>query len=676
MFRVTRINLSACLALLWLSGIAPVNAAPPNAAPADPAANPVFDTMDWRLASPGLEGGIIDKGSPTLADLSGDGIPEVIVGTTAYNGAGSYNKKSLLVALKWDGGSDADNMEIWFATDVGAPINSTPAVADIDGDGLPEIVVGLGGDVPDKDQHGGVAVYEHNGAFKWFFKTHDDYHSPDGYSEGVFSSPTLCDVDSDGDLEIAFGSWDQRIYLLDHEGNSLWSTPGWDAGHFNQDTVWSSAACADLNQDGYKEIIIGADMTHGTLIDGTSVQDGGMLYIFDYNGNVLVRRYIEEAIYAAPAVGDLDGDGDLEIVSGTSFAWWQAHECPDKCSDQPRVYVFDTSQVFGPKNYYDPTKLPNAPGWPKNTTYPGFSSPALADLDGNGDLEIVIGSGDPFQNSGDVVPGEGKVYAWHHDGAPVGGWPVEPKSRSPFFYDTYVASSPTIADVDGDGGLEIMFAMLHDVHVYNVDGSPQPLTQLNTYVSANGLLQTRDGCLWSSPTVGDADGDGNVEIWIGGGDNLDPGVGHLWRFEADKPVGKAPWHSFHRDVQNRGLYGTPELDAAPGFIYVMHEYGSGSPESDVMLVFNTGDGEIDWQATSPSPVTLSAYYGTVDGAGQAVTVTIPTSGYSKGTHFLGNITITGTIEGDAAPGSPITIPVTLYVGTIHRIYAPMILAGY
>jgi hypothetical protein len=167
-----------------------------------------------------------------------------------------------------------------------------------------------------------------------------------------------------------------------------------------------------------------------------------------------------------------------------------------------------------------------------------------------------------------------------------------------------------------------------------------------------------------------------VEIWIGGCNKQeDPGVGHLWRFEADKPVGEAPWHSYHRDVQNRGLYGTPELGAAPGSIYVIHESGSSSPENTVMLVFNAGDGEIEWQATAPPGVTLSAYSGTVDGTGQAVTVTISTSGYPEGTHPLGSITVTGTIEGDAAPGSPITIPITLYVGTVHRIYAPIVLKG-
>ena len=95
-----------------------------------------------------------------------------------------------------------------------------------------------------------------------------------------------------------------------------------------------------------------------------------------------------------------------------------------------------------------------------------------------------------------------------------------------------------------------------------------------------------------------------------------------------------------------------------------------------MFVFNAGAGEIDWQAMPPSGVTLSATSGTVDGAGQTVMVTISTIGYSEGTHSLGNITITGTVEGDAAPGSPIEIPVELYVGTIHRVYTPMVLKGY
>jgi hypothetical protein len=662
MKRVARIILMICLALPGFSSVAMVNAGPL----ADPATKPAFTTQYWRLA----DGGLVERGSPTLADLNGDDISEVIIGTTAQNGAGGYNRDMLLVVMKWDGTSGADNMDIWWTKDTGAPINSTPAVGDIDEDGYPEIVVSVGGDVGDQNQDGGVRAYDRNGNPLWFFKTHD-WLDHNGYADGVFSSPTLCDVDADGDLEIAFGGWDQRIYLLDHNGNSLWNTPGWGDGYFVQDTIWSTAACADLNQDGFKEIIIGGDMTgSGTLLDGTHTQDGGLIYIFDKDGDLLVRRYLPEAIYAAPAVGDLDGDGDLEIVSGTSWAWWDAHGR----TDQPYVYVFDTDNVFNSSmSYSDPNKLPDASGWPRPTTYPGFSSPALADLDGDGDLEIVIGSGDPFLNISDPVPGEGKVYAWHHNGNPVSGWPVTPVDR--WGNDTYVSSSPTIADVDGDGGLEIMFGMVNDVYVYSPDGSPQELDQYNVPWSDDGMLHTWDGLLWGSPTVGDADGDGKVEIWIGGKNSLDPGVGHLWRFESDRDVEEMPWPMFHRDARNTGAYSLPGLRTNPGSMIILHEYGSGPSESSAIHISNSGDGEIAWEATAPLAVTLGSYSGTVDVTGETVGATISVGSYITGTHDLGTITVTGTIGGEEVNGSPAEIPVTLYVGTVHRVYLPAALRG-
>ena len=127
-----------------------------NAAPvADATSTPIFSTDSWKLSTGGLEGGIIDKSSPTLADLNGDGVPEVLIGTTAWNGSGSYNKATLLVALTRDAGSPG-GMKKWFAVDVGAPINSAPAVGDIDGDGDVEVVVSVGGDVKDQSGYGGV----------------------------------------------------------------------------------------------------------------------------------------------------------------------------------------------------------------------------------------------------------------------------------------------------------------------------------------------------------------------------------------------------------------------------------------------------------------------------------------------------------------------------------------
>lgn len=73
-------------------------------------------------------------------------------------------------------------------------------------------------------------------------------------------------------------------------------------------------------------------------------------------------------------------------------------------------------------------------GWPKDIGGMVVSSPALADLDGDGDFEVIIGADD------------GTVYAWHGDGSNAAGWP---KSMG---YD--VLSSPAVGDLDGDGDLD------------------------------------------------------------------------------------------------------------------------------------------------------------------------------------------------------------------------------
>jgi hypothetical protein len=598
-----------------------------------------------------LPGGVVDKSSPTLADLNGDGELEILIGTTAYNGANNaYDQPTYLVVLKGDGNT------LW-SKNLLAPINSSPAVGDINRDGHPEIVVSVGGDVFDPQHHGGIFAYDNKGNQLWYFGTQD--HNGDGWRDGVYSSPTLCDVDSDGYVEIAFGGWDQRIYLLNHEGYSLWDDPLFPGpGYYNADSIWSTAACADLNRDGYMEIIIGADITGGGILpDGTHTQDGGFLYIFDKDGNVLVRRYLPETIYAAPAVGDLDGDGDLEIVSGTGWYWWNAHGR----IEQPYVYAFDTSYVFSAKHYADPTKLPYLPGWPQPTDYPGFSSPALADLDGDGDLEIVIGTSHPDLNN-DSIPGTGSVYAWHHTGEVVTGWPVHPKNAQNL--DGPIFSSPTVADVDTDGGLEVLFSMLWDVQVYNANGSFQEM--LNTFWT-----------VWASPAIGDTDNDGYVEVWIGGGNYQNPSKGHLYRFESNaQGLQSMPWPMFHRDPRHTGYYPQPpRLSVSPSSLYFLHQYGSGSAETTYLRLRNAGDGSFHWAVSSlPSGVTVVPSSGTAFYTSTTfLTVTVSATGYETGTHSLGNVVLTGTIGGSPVQGSPASIPVTLYVGQVYRSYLPIVL---
>ena len=604
----------------------------------------------WTRSNFAVGGGHIIESSPVFADIDKDNQDEIIVGTTAQkcNGGCSFSAPTLLVVLNPDG-------SILWSKDPGAPIRSSPAVGDIDHDGDLEIVVGIGGDVADTKHNGAVVAYDHLGNELWRYTTVD--HAPkDGYADGVFSSIALCDVDGDGNLESAFGSWDQRIYLLDYQGNARWSNLNWSSdGYYNADTVWSSAACADLNDDGQLEIIIGADITGGGILpDGTAAQDGGFLYIFDKDGKVLVRRYLPESIYSSPAVGDLDHDGDYEIVVGTAYYWWEVHGK----TEQPYVYAFDTSQVFSNLPYADAAKLPDLSGWPQATDYPGFSSPALADLDKDGDLEIVIGTSHPTLNN-DAIGGAGSVYAWHHTGQLVSGWPVHPKNKSN--EDTAIRSSPVIGDIDNDGDLEILFAMIWDIQVYNANGTFQELLETRYTVA-------------SSPAIGDADRDGFAEVWIGASDVFDESQGYLWRFEnSASGLGDLPWPVFHHDSLHTGRYpNPPELSANPSSLLVFHQFGETGDASAILNIRNLGDGSIDWTVTAkPAEVTISPMNGSVDLVDSAVVSVDPTA-YMTGTHTLGNLVINGTSDGAPVDGSPVTIPVKLYVGQVSTVYMPVV----
>ncbi len=547
--------------------------------------NSESETTAWGAGSTALGGGHVVESSPIIVNLDQTGGAEVIIGTTAQKGIPqTYTATPRLVV------TNADGSIKWFRN-LDAPVTGSPAVGDIDHDGDLEVIVPLGGDVIDTDNNGGVIAFDHMGNQLWRFTTQDHKGitgTTDGWADGVRATPTLCDVDGDGDLEIAFGAFDQRIYLLDHKGASLWNNLPAGApagpGYYNADSVWSSPACADFNGDGQQELVIGAAITGGGILpDGTHTIDGGFLYVFDRLGNPLVRKFIPEDIQSSPAVGDLDNNGTLEIVVGTGWFWWNAHGR----NATSYVYAFDTSKLFGGLPYADANKLPNVTGWPQSTTsYPGYSSPALADLDGNGTLEVIIGAGDPFRTGSDPIPGQGRIYVWQHNGQAVAGWPITPKNSSNM--DAPVFSSPVIADVDGDGQLEIIFSHIWDVQIYNANGTLQE--RLNTFFTIVG-----------TPAVGDADGDGKAEIWIGGGDDREKTQGYLWRFESTDNLGATPWPMFQRDAQHTSLYPSPaKLSVGQTELLDIVKVGTASYKTYIQ-VRNTGGKSLKWTVgTFPS----------------------------------------------------------------------------
>ncbi len=124
---------------------------------------------------------------------------------------------------------------------------STPAIGDIDGDGIPEIVVQSSAG---SCTGSGLAVYEHDGTLKW--------EKPSLGLSGEHAI-ALADVDNDGDVEILISN-----RVVDHLGNVVMVAADQQNWH------WSTTTAADLDGDDDMEIVLGASAPGTTMVPSTT----------------------------------------------------------------------------------------------------------------------------------------------------------------------------------------------------------------------------------------------------------------------------------------------------------------------------------------------------------------------------------------------------------------------
>ncbi len=174
-------------------------------------------------------------------------------------------------------------------------------------------------------------------------------------------------------------------------------------------------------------------------------------------------------IWSSPAIGDLNGDGFLEIVFGVM-----------RSTDN--LYVLS----------YDPIEKQASilTGWPKSLDGGGFvSSPILADIDEDGDLEIFALTFSPAH-----------LYAFHHDGSGV----YEPEYGLLESFNGAVWGTPAIGDINCDGDLEIVCCGRSDTtRIFVWDRYGNYLSPFPIEIEAGQVY---------SVVVGDVTGDQNLEI--------------------------------------------------------------------------------------------------------------------------------------------------------------------
>ena len=456
-----------------------------------------------------LSGSKIQFSSPALGDLDHDPYVEIVVGDIDGRIYAIKPDKSTGTLLWSFDTASALNAIAHFPS--GTTILGSITIADLDGDGWQEVIVSVG-NVYSEGENGGVVVLHHDGTLMpgWPRLTFDTYGSHQ--TEGVAKAPVVADLDGDGDLEIIVGTFDMRVYAWHHDGTWV---DGWP--QFVYDTVWSSPVVGDLDNDGLPEVIVGVD-AHVDPYRGSI--DGGALYVFNADGTLFGNfpKYLNENFNSSPALADLDADGYLDIVIGGGMYY--------DGTDGYKVHVIDR---FG--NYL--------PGWPQATGGSIVGSPAVADIDNDGDLEILVGSWDK------------KIYAWHHTGSLVSGWPVMSKI---FNGTAYTKESVVAVDIDKashpDGKLEILFNSGWEVIVLNSSG--QQLTWDGTSGGPNYAVQYTLSAL---PAIADVDNDGKLELVAGGAASGGTNAAvYVWELpDSTTAVGTSGWPMLKRDAARSGI---------------------------------------------------------------------------------------------------------------------------
>jgi len=429
--------------------------------------------------------------SPAVADLDGDGTAEVIAATY-----------SVFVLNGEDGTVQ------WSIDPPGGRAWPGVVVADLEGDGALEIVTAHGS--------GYLHVFTHTLTYAWSRQP----------TNSELRGLSVEDLDGDGSLEIvvtaAIGS-QTNTWVYDAAGTvrtgwpQLSGTSGYAAGVYND-----NAAVGDFDGDGLAEIVVPSDVHYICAYepDGTHIAAGAVygtkkwgavgvweslateLRGWGYCSGDRAERYRTNFADGVTVIRDLDGDGASEVaVTGKTY------DCELGDPDGTKymgLFLFHPDRSRFQAGAYDWQTVPVDTGAPLSYDYNVIESvapnPAVADLDGDSEKEIVYASFD------------GRVHAFWLDRTEHGGWPYSVYSAGDGFYR--FASEPAIADLDDDGHAEVIVASWVQKGT-SATGRLHILSDQGAALQTVALPAAYGGPDWNgvlpAPTLADIDGDGELE---------------------------------------------------------------------------------------------------------------------------------------------------------------------
>ena len=285
-----------------------------------------------------------------------------------------------------------------FPFNTGSPIRCAPTIADLDKDGIADIIIGNEAGyinaiklaLPDADATSAATLPG------WPVNAN---------GEAIREAVAVGDIDGSGTNSVVAVSEGGNLFAWKADGTP-WGTNGliWSRANSSM-RLLSAPVLVDLNNDGAKEIVIG-----GQNIDG--IDTWGLLYAFNYQGSAIGAfgtgsTTLLGPINAAPAVGNITGDDTPEVIVTTQGG---------------EMAVFDS---VGNRIIY---RL--------EATVPINAPPVLFDINNDGALDVV------------AKASNGNLFAWGADGNRIEGFPINIGGSQ--------VTPPAIGDLNADGYPELL----------------------------------------------------------------------------------------------------------------------------------------------------------------------------------------------------------------------------